>query len=80
MAVGDEFGLSEDLYQKLIGRYVSAVEVLTQRITAKDQHIAKLETQQALTEAKSVEPAEGDVMYVAPGDEPPTAAPKGKRK
>jgi hypothetical protein len=82
MAVGDEIGLSEDLYQKLCGRYVSAIEVLTLRAVAKDQHIAKLETQLAQLEAAQAtdEPKEGDVIYLAPGEEPPAPAPKGKKK
>lgn len=52
MAVGDEIGVTEDLYKNLIGGYVSAIEVLSKRIFAKDQHIATLEaTLKSLTEA-----------------------------
>lgn len=47
MAVGDEFGLTEDLYQQIIGRSVAAIEVLSKRIVAKDQHIARIETENA---------------------------------
>jgi hypothetical protein len=47
MAAGDEVGLTEDLYIGMIGRYAAAVEVLTNRIALKDQHIAILEQQLA---------------------------------
>jgi hypothetical protein len=72
MSVGDEFGLTEDLYHRLIGRYVAAIEVLTQRLAAKDQHIAKIEAETktqplpvALSEVRVVdeEPKEGDAKY-----------------
>lgn len=85
MAIGDEHGLTEDLYQALIGRYVSTIEVLGKRIFAKDQHIAKLETENAHLESQVAkflgEPPlglkEGDVYY---GDNPPEAPkPKGKK-
>jgi hypothetical protein len=72
LAVGDEVGLTEDLYCNLIGRYVSTIEVLSKRSVLKDQHIARLETQLALLEAaqgKDLNP--GDVVYLADGDEPP---------
>lgn len=64
MAVGDENNLNEELYHQLIGRYVSTIEVLTKRIFAKDQHIAKLETQMAHMEMH--DPQEGDVKYEPP--------------
>lgn len=88
MAVGDEIGLTEPLYQELIGRYVATIEVLTKRLVAKDQRIAVLETQEVnlvgkITElermrgAQVPEPKEGDVYY---GDNPPEApAPKRKK-
>ncbi len=57
MAVGDELGFSEDIYHVLIGRYVAAVEVLGKRIIMKDQHIAKLESEQAKS---NVEQVKGD--------------------
>jgi hypothetical protein len=82
MAIGDEIGLSEDLYQTLIGRYVAAIEVVTKRSALKDQHIAKLETQLAQLEAAQAKegPQEGDVIYLGEGEEPPATAPKGKKK
>lgn len=52
MAIGDEHGLTEDLYQKMIGRYVATIEVLSQRIFAKDQYIAKIESENAELEAQ----------------------------
>lgn len=82
MAVGDEYGLTEDLYQQLIGRYVATIEVLSRRIVAKDQHIAKIETENAKLENMAYarladELNEGDVYY---GDNPPQApAPKRKK-
>lgn len=81
MSVGDEFGLTEDLYHKLIGRYVAAIEVLSQRLVAKDQHIAKLETQQVQSEmAQGVDrPKDGDVMYLDPDETPPSPTPKRKK-
>jgi len=75
MAIGDEFGLSEDLYHQLIGRYVSTIEVLVRRSNLKDQRIAILEA-----EAKKVldnalantpEPKEGDIVYGDPEGNPP---------
>lgn len=53
MGVGDEFGLTEDLYHQLIGRYVATIEVLTKRIIAKDQHIARIETENAMLGAEN---------------------------
>lgn len=41
--IGDEVGLTEDLYVNMIGRYAAAVEVLTKRIALKDQELARLE-------------------------------------
>lgn len=67
MTVGDEFGLSEDLYSALIGRYVATIEVLSKRIFAKDQHIGKLEAKIAELETEIIElkskkkPKNGDV-------------------
>lgn len=84
MAVGDEYGLTEDLYQQLIGRYVATIEVLGKRVFAKDQYIAKLETENAHLGAQvakflaepPLEFKEEDVYY---GDNPPEA-PTPKRK
>lgn len=42
--VGEDIALSEDVYQRLIGQYAAAVEVLNRRIAAKDQHIVELES------------------------------------
>lgn len=42
--IGDEVGLTEELYQKMIGQYATAVEVLTRRVQVKDQRIMELET------------------------------------
>lgn len=67
MSVGDEHGLSEELYHQLIGRYVATIEVLTKRLFAKDQHIVKIETENAQLGAQLAakeEPKEGEVMYV----------------
>lgn len=74
MAVGDEVGLSEELYQSLIGRYVAAIEVLTKRLVLKDQHISRIETENAQLGAKLAqaandtpdEPKEGDIKYEVP--------------
>lgn len=88
MAAGDEFGLSEDLYQQLIGRYVASIEVLSKRIFAKDRHIAELETENAHLEAQvakflSEPPLElnkQEDIEVYYGDTPPTTpAPKRKK-
>lgn len=57
MSVGDEIGYSEELYHKLVGKFVSAIEVLNQRILAKDAHIAKLEEQLS---PGSAEPTSGE--------------------
>ena len=87
MAAGDEYGLTEDLYQQLIGRYVSTIEVLSKRIFAKDQHIAKIETRNAELEATvlkletaevSKNAEEGDFLVM---DEKPILVkkPKGKK-
>jgi hypothetical protein len=43
--VGDDVGLSEELYVGMIGRYAAAVEVLTKRIQLKDQELVRLETE-----------------------------------
>jgi hypothetical protein len=43
--VGDEIGLTEELYTGMIGRYAAAVEVLTKRITLKDQELVRLEAE-----------------------------------
>ena len=78
MAKGDEFGLTEDLYHQLIGRYVATIEVLSKRIFAKDQHIAILETQMAQLEAEATsEPKEGDIRYGEEGPEAPQS--QGKK-
>lgn len=76
MAIGDEHGLTEELYHQLIGRYVSTIEVLSKRIFAKDQHIARIETENAQLGAKLAKlegdsPKDGDVRFVADGEEPP---------
>jgi len=70
MAIGDEFGLSEDLYHQLIGRYVSTIEVLVRRSNLKDQRIAILESQLA-DKAQVPEPKEGDIVYGDPEGNPP---------
>lgn len=87
MGAGDEIGLTEPLYQELIGRYVATIEVVTKRLIVKDQRIAVLETQNAILEAKvaelegmrgavASEIKEGDVYY---GEEPPTVSPRKKK-
>lgn len=80
MAAGDEHGLTEDLYQQLIGRYVSTIEVLSKRIFAKDQYIAKLETENSQLETqllnKTLASHDGEVYY---GEAPPDV-PIPKRK
>jgi hypothetical protein len=43
--VGDDVGLTEDLYVSMIGRYAAAVEVLTKRIGLKDQELVRLEAE-----------------------------------
>lgn len=43
MPQGNEIELSEQLYLELIGRYVSAIEVLNRRIEVKDNRIQELE-------------------------------------
>lgn len=83
MAVGDEIGLTEDLYQELIGRYVATIEVISKRIVLKDQRIAKLETEASQYDARIAElekqlaepktkngkkPKDGDVHF---GEQPP---------
>ncbi len=45
--IGDEVGITEDLYNIMIGRHAVAVEVLSKRIAIKDQRIAELEAFQA---------------------------------
>lgn len=79
MSIGDEVGLSEDLYQALIGRYVAAIEVLTRRSILKDQHIAKLETEAARhVEEQASEPKEGEVVYMT-DEEFKATGPKRKK-
>lgn len=43
MSPENEIELSEQLYLELIGRYVSAIEVLNRRIEMKDNRIKELE-------------------------------------
>lgn len=90
MAVGDEHGLTEDLYHQLIGRYVATIEVLSKRIVAKDQYIARLETEASMYDSKvarlekeaiekiSQDAEEGDFLVM---DESPVLIkkPKGKK-
>ena len=76
MAIGDEHGLTEELYHQLIGRYVATIEVLSKRVFAKDQHIVKIETENAQLGAKLAAlendpPKDEDVRFVAEGEEPP---------
>ena len=86
MAVGDEFGLNEDLYHTLIGRYVATIEVLVRRGNLKDQRIAVLETQNAeleakvfstekdlavMAEARDAKKEEGDIAYGDAEGNPP---------
>jgi len=64
MAIGDEINVTEALYQELIGRYVSTIEVLTRRSNLKDQRIAILESAppENVPEFASG-PKEGDMKY-----------------
>jgi hypothetical protein len=43
--VGDDVGLTEELYVSMIGRYAAAVEVLTKRIQLKDQELVRLDAE-----------------------------------
>lgn len=65
MAAGDEFGLSEDLYNVMIGRYVSTIEVLVRRGNLKDQKIAELEAKLAEVTANALAntPKDGEVKF-----------------
>lgn len=76
MSIGDEHGLTEELYHQLIGRYVATIEVLSKRIFAKDQHIARVETENAQLGAKLAaleqdSPKDEDVKFITDGEEPP---------
>lgn len=71
MAVGDEFGLTEDLYQQLIGQYVTTIAVLSKRIVAKDQKIAVLEAQLSQHIENQHGPKEGDIAYGDAEGNPP---------
>lgn len=81
MGVGDEIGLTEPLYQELIGRYVATIEVLTKRLVAKDQKIAMLETENSKLETQLLDKTQtlhpGEVVYLTDGE---LEAIKPKRK
>ena len=41
--IGDYINVTEDSYQRLIGGYVAAIDVLNARIAVKDQYIRDIE-------------------------------------